>query len=157
MTAALQRGINRATNRLNNEIKRQLSLAGGVSRKGLNPTKHLRVQSGALRSSWVAAPAQVVGGTVEGHVSTRTPYAAIHEFGGTITHFARTFLRGFKFERPTPRSKRRRVSAGFLAQGQTRGSWTVTIPERPYVAPAAKKERDGMVNDVKGEVAKLAA
>jgi phage gpG-like protein len=141
-------GIDRATNRLSNEIKINLSKGGGVSRKGKNPGQHLRVQSGDLRSSWIARPATLVGDAVEGHVSTSTVYAAIHEFGGTIIHHARSFLRGFKFVRPTPRSRRVRQSTGSLSQGATRSSWTIRIPQRPYVNPALKKVGGKMTEDV---------
>ena len=147
-------GVNRAANRLNNEIKINLSKGGGVSRKGRNPGKHLRVQSGDLRSSWVARPAVVVGNDIEGRVTTSTVYAAIHEFGGVITHHARSFLRGFKFERKTKRSKRVRVNAGPLRRGVTRTSWTVTIPKRPYVNPALVKVQGKMAEDIAGEFSK---
>lgn len=87
MTPNLIKGINRATAILEREIKLNLSKGGSAPRtKGATRTRNtgpnLRIQDGALRSSWRARPAKKVSGGVEGHVATPLDYSAIHEFGG---------------------------------------------------------------------------
>jgi phage gpG-like protein len=146
-------GVNRATTRLTNEIKLNLSKGGSAPRKGKNPGKHLRVQSGDLRSSWIARPATVVSGVVEGRVTTSTKYAAIHEYGGTIPMHPRTFLRGGTRRVSTVVNGRRQVvtrNFGRITRGRTTG-WSVRIPARPYVDPAIKKSSKLMATDISGE------
>lgn len=136
-------GVNKATIRVERQIKINVVKGGAFRRaKGRpwvpNPGKHLRRGDGTLVNSWRSTPAQVVGKNVEGHVSTWVPYAAIHEFGGTITFGARTFLR--------------RSRDGKISQGRSSGGWTVRMPERPYVRPAVKHTSELVVKDIKDAV-----
>jgi len=80
------RGVNKATTRLEREIKKNLSKGGRFRvTEGQpwvpNPGPHLRIGNDTLRSSWRAHPAKRVGNDVEGRVTTWVPYAARHEFG----------------------------------------------------------------------------
>lgn len=88
MIPNLKRGIDRATIMWTGEIKKQLSIGGTAAgriaglRQPINPTNHLRVVSGDLRSSWTAIPAKATTNNVEGRIRTTVPYARIHELGG---------------------------------------------------------------------------
>lgn len=102
MIPALVRGINRGAMILEREVKQQLSLGGSMPRtakgramalgfaKGSpltprwipNTGVHLRVMNGALRASWRMFGAKRIAGGVEGGLTTRSPYARIHEYGG---------------------------------------------------------------------------
>lgn len=121
--ARLAVGINRASLRLDNAIKLNLSKGGTVPRSTRaggrvriiprNPGKHLRVITGFLRTSWRMIPAKVKGNIIEGHVATRAKYAAIHEFGG-----------------------------------RTGRNHATLMPKRPYVAPALDKEKPAMIKEI---------
>jgi|ERR1035437_4294973 phage gpG-like protein len=50
----------------------------------------LRVQSNRLRGAAWASPAVVSGNTISSAIGDNVKYAAIHEFGGTIHHAARS-------------------------------------------------------------------
>jgi len=142
-------GINRACLRLERRVKLNLSLGGTAPRSRMvsgrvriierNPTKHLRIISDALRSSWKAVLAVITGDNVIGRVATTSKYAAIHEFGGMIVHYARSFLRGIRGR-----------NAGRIRRGATSSGWSVRIPERPYARPALNQEREAMAKDVTG-------
>jgi phage gpG-like protein len=127
MVPNLIRGIDRATERLERQVKQQLGKGGTFRQtKGQpwlpNPGQELRIGHGTLRSSWKQKKAKRVSGGVEGHVLSSGPgsvYSAIHEFGG-----------------------------------QAGRGHSVHIPARPYVAPAVEKERDAMVKDIMREVLK---
>lgn len=120
----------------------------------------LRVQSGRL--------ARAVRGGIdrESNVEVRfdgssltyrrvidVPYAAIHEFGGTITVRITDRMRRFfwaKF-RETRDEKYKWMA---LARRQT---FTIRIPARPYIAPAAEQETPfivGLAEDLMGDFVK---
>ncbi len=128
--ARLERGVDKATQLFVNEVKKALSLGGQVPRKQRvrrrsratgkrrtlfvqtrNSTNRLRIQTGALRSSWRAIKAKHVGRFVEGHVITRSPYAAIHEFGGTTGRGGTTRIRARRYVRPTLARNRHKIKA----------------------------------------------
>lgn len=83
--------------------------------RGHSPTT-LGVVSGDLRRKWVAQMA----GPLASVVGTRTPYARIHEFGGVI------------------RAKNAPYLVFKLRDGTFRSVKSVTMPARPYVAPAIR-------------------
>lgn len=109
----LIRGIDKATLQLERVIKSR-KLSGQV----------LNVRTGRLRSSFAMQRARYQSGIgVYGLVGTNVIYARIHEVGGVIKPTAGKYLR---FKTPD-------------------GSWhtvkQVTIPARPYAAPAMREEK----------------
>lgn len=96
-----------------------------------NPSPWLRVGTGTLRRSWLhVAAAKVSGGWQAMLVSRGVPYARIHEFGGTITIGARTFLRGVRGR-----------NRGRISQGKTVGATKIKIRKRAYLAPMFKDQK----------------
>jgi hypothetical protein len=102
MIPALIRGINKGAAIMEREVKHQLSLGGTMPRGRANRARslgfsrtsrlvprwipnmgiHLRVMDGTLRASWRMFNAKRIPGGVEGGLTTRSPYARIHEYGG---------------------------------------------------------------------------
>ena len=121
--ARLSRGVDMATNVVVNEIKKLLSQGGSAPRSTegsrsvpRNLTNRLRVMTGALRSSWRAVKAALGGRWVEGHVITRSPYAAIHEFGGQAGRGGVVRLRARRYVRPALAKKRKEVTRLLAAE-----------------------------------------
>lgn len=80
----LMKGIDKATFMTEAEIKREVGRGGTDSAQHPtpNPGRHLRVVTGALRTSWHTRAAKHVGNNVIGKVVSSSRYARIHEFGG---------------------------------------------------------------------------
>lgn len=128
----LIRGIDKSTALLEREIKKNLRKGGSAPRgKDAIPTKntgkHLRYKSGNLAASWKMQAARRTATNVEGHVTSSSDYAAIHEFGGTIP--AKTI-------KPRNAKALRFYVKGEPVFAKVVNRPAVTIPERPYVQPA---------------------
>ena len=122
----LIRGIDIATLRLERVIKAR-KLSGQV----------LNVRTGRLRSSFGTQRARHQSGVgVYGLVGTNVVYARIHEVGGVIKPKAGKYLR-FK-----------------TADGFWHTVKEVTIPARPYAAPAMREEKDYISRVIIREVMK---
>ena len=121
----LKRGIDKATYRLNNTIKKK-KLSGQV----------LNVRSGLLRASFKTSPARYEAGVgVYGQVGTNVKYARIHEYGGVI--------------KPKPPNQWLRFKT---ADGSWHTVAEVTMPARPYAVPAMHEETNRMAKDIITEV-----
>lgn len=66
-------------------------------------------------------------------VGTNLIYAGIHQFGGTITHMARSQRATFKKLRNGRQRFAKRGSKGGIDRGITIGEHSVTVPARPYL------------------------
>ena len=71
-------------------------------------------------------------------------YGAIHQFGGTIHHNARSQRAYFKVDKETGRSRFARKDKANFEQRITIGAHDTVIPARPYIGIA----RDGLNGDV---------
>jgi phage virion morphogenesis protein len=81
-------------------------------------------------------------------VGTNVVYAAIHQFGGTVTHLARSQRAAFKVDFKTGRSRfAKRKNANF-EQWVTIGEHQKTMPARPFL---------GLNNQDIGDIETLAA
>lgn len=103
-----------------------------------NTTAQLRVASGRLIKSFnPASPENVAEIQVDGEslslkYGSKVPYAAIHEYGGTISH---------------PGSSKRQafVVDGRLVVTNFTKPHSIPIPKRPYLEPALRKfEAEGL-------------
>lgn len=142
MIPNLIRGINRGAGILEREVKQQLSLGGtipirvkgrreafglgfGVRRGSAlwhqinwipNLGIHLRVMSGALRASWRMFGAHRIVAGVEGGLTTRSPYARIHEYGGNTGRNKATHLIPRPYVKPAIRTVGDQVTTTIVAE-----------------------------------------
>ncbi len=83
----------------------------------------LQVRSGRLRAS-ITATVDDDGGTLSGTVGSNVPYAAIHEYGGTI-------------------ARRQAAGARRLRSGTSRGG-VIVEPERSYLRSALAEQANSI-------------
>jgi len=122
----LRRGMRNAGLLVERELKKSLQKGGGGLRREFFFRKsydyRLHSQSGALRAS-INSQMGNEGGLPSVAIGPNVPYAAIHEFGGTIpvTEKMRRFLhwRGVHLKKSTTQ---------------------IVIPKRPWFFPVVKKE-----------------
>lgn len=91
-------------------------------------------------------------GPLKAETSSNAPYAAIQEFGGTIKHPGGTPYFIGSDGKPRFVSK---FGAGAFHGLPTTKPHDITLPERPYMRPAAKRERPKAVKRVVDAVNKV--
>jgi hypothetical protein len=171
---AVGKGVTKASIELANLIKRE------VGRKSSAPGTPPAVGTGGLRRSWRAKATLFFATLIRGGVRSNSPYAAIHEFGGTITPKkskylvipmnieARNLLRRYGTVRRVPDLFVLKTGKGlYLAHRRRKGKGkakgkklqvlfalkkSVTLPPRPYVRPVLKRYRDVIRQTVQGEI-----
>jgi len=102
------------------------------AKKDFSGSNQLNVRSGYLRRS-INSSVKVEGNKVIGAVGASAIYAAIHEFGGTITARASDYL---KFS----------VGGNFVSVKQ------VIIPPRPYLRPAIDKSKPSIKEIIQNSI-----
>jgi phage virion morphogenesis protein len=103
-------------------------------RKG-HITKILQMR-GRLRKSIVykASADQV-------NVGTNVVYANIHQFGGSIAHYARSQTANFRIDKKTGQSRFAKKKRANFAQNVTIGAHTTDITARPFLGVNGENER----------------
>lgn len=102
--------------------------------KKFSGSNQLKIQTGALRDS-IDYTVKESGGLIIGTLGSDKLYAAIHEFGGTITARRAKFLI-------------------FKTQDGWRRVESVNIPPRPFLRPAIDHNIDAVAKIINAEVLK---
>lgn len=146
MTKRMKRG----TAILEREVKTLLSVSGpGRGKKTKLRARSLpgeppRVNTGALRKA-VASSVESTGADITGRVGAyRLVYAPVHEYGATIS-----FPAGKTWQVPAHRRGRSNVRAHTATR---RKAFQITMPKRPYIAPAVRNKKADVVAILRGRI-----
>ena len=127
----------------------QTMITGGGKHAPVNSTK-LTVRSGNLRRDIRVVPAKKEGevfiGGLEAGGSGGVPYAAIHEFGGTIKHPG-TFMISY------PMHWKKGTQDVFAMRVKAHD---IKMPARPYMGPALKQSSSNIMGFVQKRLDRLA-
>jgi len=75
-------------------------------------------------------------------VGTNVVYANIHQFGGSITHHARSQQANFRIDKKTGKSQFAKKKRANFSQNVTIGGHTTDIPARPFLGTNDENERE---------------
>ena len=167
----MTRRMREGTAVIEREVKTLLSVSGpGRGKKTKNRARSLpgeppRINTGDLRRH-VSSTVESVGPSIAGRVGAyRLVYAPVHEYGATIDFpagktwqvpaYTRTRMSG---GRKFTNLRTRKVSrAKVLQSGQVRAhaatrrkSFQITMPKRPYIAPAVRNKKQEVVDILRG-------
>lgn len=132
--------LNRISRALRGQVAKEAVHAGGlqVQNNARLNIRHTfsRHQTGGLSNS-ISTSSRIVGEGAEADVAVHKVYARIQELGGTI--------------RPLPSNKRGLLFWRDPDSGKLHAARSVTLPPRPYLAPAIKDHQ----SDVLGAMEKV--
>jgi phage virion morphogenesis protein len=74
-------------------------------------------------------------------VGTNVVYANIHQFGGDITHYARSQTANFRIDKKTGQSRFAKKKKANFSQNVTIGAHTTSITARPFLGVNDENER----------------
>jgi HK97 gp10 family phage protein len=111
----------------------------------------LTSRTGALRSSITIRNE----GPLSVAIGPTVVYGAIHEFGGTITQGARSYLGGVQQGKMTGGKHARQKIR--IVKAFSSGGGVINMPARPYLRPALAKQRERVVEIIREHLANAVA